>query len=170
MNTLIEFLIVKPFAALAKWARKHPVIAVLVWLVLWFLPPLGVVLYALATRAVGESIGKLFIETRWARIALTLIVTAVFPPVGVVLLSWVLLDMFKPDDRVTTRTIAEIIDEAKAKVSGIFNRTTSAVTLPDPANEDLPTVPPPNPVVDAEVSTDDEYVYEDTEVGDPFAA
>lgn len=152
MNHLLELLIVKPFTALVAWITKHPVIAVLVWLVLWFLPPLGVILYALSAKAVGEGIGKVFIETRWAKIAFVLAVVVFLPPVGVVFTSWLILDLFKPDDRVTIKTVGEAADAVKQGITGLFDRLKGKpVDYENGGEENLPTVPPPNPVIGGEI-------------------
>lgn len=153
MNNLLTILILKPVAALIAWITKHPVWALLVWLVLWFLPPLGVILYALSAKALGEGIGKMFIETRWAKIAFVLAVVVFLPPVGVIFTSWLFLDLFKPNDRVTVKTLSEATDAVKQGISGIFDRLKGKPVDYENAGgtDNLPTVPPPNPVIGGEI-------------------
>jgi hypothetical protein len=169
MNYLLELLIVKPFEALISWVKSHWLIAAFVWLVIWFLPPLGIVLYAVAAKAIGESAASVFVNTRWARVAFVLAFAIAFPPLGVVFTSWLLIDLLKPDDRITTKilpTLEDIAGNLKRGISGLFDRGTPPAPVANPAAT-APTTPPPNPVVSGDIGINPNIGIDDSgeEVG-----
>jgi len=156
---IITFLIERPARRFAVWVKRHPFIAAIVAAVIWFLPSIAVLLYAATAKLFGETVGGIFVTSRWPAFIVILAVSALFPPAAPVLLLWGLLDLVKPD-RIDTNPVAAVNDGIRGLFAKYFpgravvtTSGTATTQEEDPTAEDVGEdyVPPPNPVVGGEL-------------------
>lgn len=118
---LPEKILVRPLMRLWLFAKKHPWQSLIIALLVFLLPPLGLMIYALGAklagfvgRTLGERIGTAFqnfVESVLAKLADSAWVIAVpivaglfFPPLGLLFAVWLLTDLIKGERTTKTST------------------------------------------------------------------
>jgi hypothetical protein len=121
---LPDKILVRPAMRLWLFLKKHPWASLIIGLLLFLLPPLGIMIYALSAklattvgRVLGEKIGESFsnfvqsvtsklVDTAWVWLV-PVAFGLVLPPLGVLFGAWLLIDFFK-GERVTTVTTTTV--------------------------------------------------------------
>lgn len=110
---MIDALIVRPVLRVTTWIKRHPLLALLLLAILFFLPPFIVVAYAVLSAVqkaanailgvkVGETVGKAVVKAgAWLAekpsrcLWLAAGVSLFMPIAGAALAAWCFLDRFK---------------------------------------------------------------------------
>jgi hypothetical protein len=148
MNSLLDKALVKPLFKGWVFVRKHPFLTIILGAFLFLLPPLGILTYALGSKAAallgrpfGASGAKLadLVESWLAKVAsppwswiLPGVAALIFPPLGVLFLFWTVADFFK-GERVTTKGTSNIATPAPtaAETSTSSNGSPFDINTPD---------------------------------------